>query len=290
VLIAGMALQMAGAQEVRDLTNLEGKTIRAEVLDLADGIVKIRARGRDFEVPLDKLSEEDRKWLQEWDAKRKQTAEDSYYSELVFEDDFSGEDFDERWSHYRSGSVVQDGVMVGITPVGSDHQAVDTIKFEGRRDMEISLKFKFAGSEAIRFNLKFDDNQYKGSHAGHICRITVTRSLATLSDGKTGNFKNEIFEKKKSPGGLDEETKKLLETKSAKFPVDLDNDDWHELVLRTREDKMTLKIDGEVVGELISEGVAHETKNAVGLATPGKDLQYDDFVVKAAPVSGEEEG
>lgn len=286
VILAAAALSTANAQELRELTNDEGKTIRAEVLDLVDGNVKIKSKGRVFEVPLDKLSGEDQAWLAEWDAKRKLTTEDLYYADLLFEDDFSGEGFGERWTHYKSGSLVQDGVMVGITPVGSDHQAVDTVKIESRRDMEVSMKFKFAGPEGKRFNLKFDDNSYKGAHAGHICRITVTRTNVSLSDDKTGIFANEIFEKKSAPGGLDEETKKLLETKSALFPLDLDNDDWHELRLRTREDKMTLEIDGERVGELVSEGVAHPTKSSVGLATPGKDAQYDDFVVKAAPVPG----
>ena len=288
-LLAAMALSAAEAQEFRELTNLDGKTIKAELLDLSDGIVKIRARGRIFEVPLDTLSTDDRTWLAEWDAKRNGTAEESYYGELIFEDDFSGEGFDERWSHYKSGSVVKDGVFEGITPVDSDHQAVDTIKFDGRRDVEVSMKFKFGGPEAQRFNLKFDDNQYKGSHAGHICRVTITRSTVTLSDGKTGVFKNEIFEMKSSPGGLDEETKKLLETKSARFPLDLDNDEWHELLLRTKEDRMTLEIDGESVGELLSEGIAHPTKSSVGLATPGKSMFFDDFVVKASPETGGEE-
>lgn len=207
--------------------------------------------------------------------------ETSYYDELVFEDDFSGGEFGERWKHYKSASVVANGVLAGITSPDSDHQAVDTIKFEGRRDMEIALKFKFVGPDAKRFNLKFDDNQYKGSHAGHICRVVITRKGVTLSDGKTGNFENSIFEMKKSPGGLDEITKKLLATKSARFAVDLDNEEWHRMILRTRADKMVLEIDGKQVGELQSQGVAHSTKSSVGMATPGKGVFYDDFVVKA---------
>jgi hypothetical protein len=207
--------------------------------------------------------------------------EKSSYDELVFKDDFSGEGFGERWKHYKSGSVVKDGVMEGITPVDSDHQAVDTVNFEGRRDMEITLKFKFVGLDAKSFNLKFDDKGHKGSHAGHICRVAITRKGGTLSDDKTGNFENSIFEMKKSPGGLDEKTKNLLKTKSARFVGDLDGDEWHTLVLRTKADKMVLEIDGKKVGELQSEGIAHPTKSSVGMATPGKGVFYDDFVVKA---------
>lgn len=212
-------------------------------------------------------------------------ADDNPYKELIFKDDFSSEGFGKRWKHYKSASVVKDGVFQGITAPDSDHQAVDTIKFDGRQDMEISAKFKFSGPEAKRFNLKFDDNKYKGSHAGHICRVTISPKMVVLSDGKTGVFNNEIFAKRKSGAELDEETKKLLASKSAKFPVKLKMDVWHDLVLRTEGDMMTIMIDGEKLGELQSAGIAHETKSSVGMATPGVGVSYDDFVVKAAPVA-----
>ena len=58
-----------------------------------------------------------------------------YYSRAIFFDDFSGSGFGPRWGHYKSGSVVKDGVLVGITPEGSDHNAVDSIKFDPERDL-----------------------------------------------------------------------------------------------------------------------------------------------------------
>jgi len=207
--------------------------------------------------------------------------EKSYYKELIFKDDFSNVEFGERWKHYKSASVVKDGVFNGITSPDSDHQAVDTVKFEGRKDMEISVKFKFSGPEAKRFNLKFDDSKYKGSHAGHICRATISPTMVVLSDGKTGVFNNAIFEMRKSAGGLDEKTKELLKTKSVKLPVKLKKDDWHDLLIQTRGDTMTVLIDGKKVGELKSEGVAHATKSSVGMATPGVGVSYDDFVVRS---------
>ena len=270
---------------MRTLTNASGVEIEAEVLELTEGVLKIRAKGRVFELPVETLSSEDQEWAAKWAAQQEGEAESSYYEELVFEDDFSGDAFDERWVHYKSGSVIQDGVFAGITPVDSDHQAVDTIKFEGRQDVEVSMKFKFSGPDGPRFALKFDDNQYKGSHAGHICRVTISRADVTLSDGKTGSFANEIYDMKNSADGLSEEVKALLATKVAKFPMDLDNDDWHELLLRTKGDRMTVEVDGEALGELVSEGVAHATKSVVGMATPGNGLLFDDFVVKAAPSS-----
>ncbi len=208
--------------------------------------------------------------------------DEAYYKEVIFKDDFSGEGFGERWKHYKSASEVKDGVFNGITSPDSDHQAVDTVKFDGQQDMQISVKFKFSGPEAKRFNLKFDDNKYKGAHAGHICRAVISPTMIMLSDGKTGNFKNSIFEMKKSAGGLDEKTKELLKTKSVRLPVKLKKDEWHDLLIQTKGDVMTVSVDGKKVGELKSEGVAHATKSSVGMATPGKGVSYDDFEVRAA--------
>lgn len=289
LLCALALLQTADAGEVRKFTNRDGKTITAELLDLADGVVKMRANRRDYEVPLENLSEADQAWLNEWEAKRKEPP--PYYSELVFEDDFSGSGFGEQWGHYKSESVVQDGVLIGKTIDIKDHAGVDSIRFEGRKDMEVSVKFKFAGPEAERFNLWFDDKDYKGAHAGHIASVSISPTGGAIADAKTGNMENSIYEKKKSPEGLDEETKKLLETKTVRFPLELEETkaEWHELLVRTKGEVITVLVDGKEAGSLESEGNAHPTKSVVSLTTSINDVHYDDFVVKAAPAEAVKE-
>lgn len=291
VLITVMALQVAGAREFRDFTNQAGKKIHGELLDLVEGKVKIRAKGKVFEVPLDQLSEADQTWLNEWDLKRKGEEDQLYYKEEVFKDDFSSEGFGEAWRHYKSESVIQDGVLIGKTIDIDDHAGVDSIRFEGRRDMQVSLKFKFAGEEANRFNVWFDDKDFKGSHAGHIASISISPTGGSIADAKTGNMENGIYEMKKSAEGLDESTKKLLESKTSRFELDMEKDkgEWHDLLIRTKGDKVVVKVDGEEVGELQSEGVAHMTKSVVSLTTNANDVHYDDFEVKAASNEGLEE-
>ena len=56
------------------------------------------------------------------------------YPRVIFSDDFSSNSFGPRWGHYKSSSVVKDSMLVGITGEGSDHSAVDNIKFDGERD------------------------------------------------------------------------------------------------------------------------------------------------------------
>jgi hypothetical protein len=39
-------------------------------------------------------------------------------------------------------------------------------------------------------------------------------------------------------------------------------------------------IDGKLVGSLRSEGIAHATKDKIGLVAPGQEINYDNVVIK----------
>ena len=204
------------------------------------------------------------------------------YTRTLFSDDFSGTEFGKRWGHYKSGSVVKDGVLVGITPEGSDHSAVDSVRFDPERDLEVSVKFRFMSDKAKSFNVWFDDKDYKDSHAGHICNVNISPASVSIGDAKTGNFRNDIYEKKKAtPSTLTAEDKAMLATKNKSLPVKLTLQDWHTLVVRTKTDEIEVSLDGKAVGSFKSEGVGHETKTLVSLTTNQVDVQYDDFSIKA---------
>lgn len=209
-------------------------------------------------------------------------APDKLYTRTIFNDDFSGSEFGKAWGHYKSASIVKDGVLVGITPENSDHSAVDHVRIDPERDLEVSVKFRFAGEKAKSFNVWFDDKNYKGSHAGHICNVSVSPASVTIGDAKTGTFRNDLYEKKKSAEGLSKEDKAFLQTKTKRLPVSLTQQDWHTLVIRTKSDEVEVNLDGKKVGDFKSEGVAHDTKTLVSLTTNPVDVQYDDFSIKAA--------
>jgi hypothetical protein len=284
-ILAGLTLS-ASAREFRDLTNLQGKTIKAELLDLTtEGILKVNVNLRPFEIPLSQLSPADQEWLKLWDLERKQGKDAAYFSRELFADDFSGTSFGERWGHYKSASVVRDGVLVGITPDGSDHAAVENIRFDGEQDLQVEVKFQFVSEKARSFNVWFDDKDYKGSHAGHICQVTVSPSHITMSDAKTGAFtlENNIYDRKKLPDGLTADEKKMLESKSKREPIQLDLQKWYTLTARTRGSEIEVLIDGKRVGTFASEGIAHPTKSLVSLTTNEVDVHYDDFRLTTAP-------
>ena len=203
------------------------------------------------------------------------------YARTIFSDDFSSGSFGPRWGHYKSGSVVKDGVLVGITPEGSDHSAVDNVKFEGERDLEVSVKFRFVSDKAKSFNVWFDDKDYKGSHAGHICQASISPKSVNLSDAKTGGFNLEggLYDRKKA-NQLTADEKKMLASKAKAFPVDLKLQDWHTLLITTKGEEIAVSIDGKAVGSFKSEGVGHDHKTLVSLTTNQVDVHYDDFSIK----------
>ena len=203
------------------------------------------------------------------------------YTRTIFSDDFSSGSFGPRWGHYKSSSVVKDGILVGITDEKSDHSAVDNIKFPGERDLEVSVKFRFVSDKAKSFGLWFDDKDYKGSHAGHICQAVVSPTGVTLSDAKTGNFDltGGLYDRSKE-NKLTAEEKEMLKTKRKTVEVKLALNEWHTLVAHTKGDELEVIVDGKSVGSFKSPGIAHETKSLVSLTTNRVDVQYDDFSIK----------
>ena len=203
------------------------------------------------------------------------------YPRVIFSDDFSSEGFGKRWGHYKSSSVVKDGVLVGITAPTSDHSAVDNIRIDGERDLEVSVKFRFVSDKAKSFNVWFDDKNYKGSHAGHICQATISPTSVNLSDAKTGGFDltNGLYDRKKANQLTDDE-KKMLATKAKRVPAKISLGEWHTLVVQTRGDEITVTIDGKEAGSFKSPGINHDTKSLISLTTNAVDVEYDDFSIK----------
>ena len=205
------------------------------------------------------------------------------YPRVIFSDDFSAEGFGKRWGHYKSSSIVKDGVLVGITAPTSDHSAVDHIRIEGERDIEVSVKFRFVSDKAKSFNVWFDDKNYKGSHAGHICQATISPTSVNLSDAKTGGFDltNGLYDRKKANQLTDEE-KKMLAAKAKRVPAKISLGEWHTLVVQTHGDEITVTIDGKEAGSFKSPGINHDTKSLISLTTNAVDVEYDDFSIKGA--------
>jgi hypothetical protein len=202
------------------------------------------------------------------------------FPRVIFSDDFNADGFGPRWGHYKSSSVVKDGVLAGITAPSSDHSAVDNIRIEGERDLQVSVKFRFVSDKAKSFNVWFDDKNYKGSHAGHICQATISPTNVSLADAKTGGFDltGGLYDRKKA-NQLTEDEKKMLAGKAKRVPAKISLQEWHALVVQTHGDEITVTIDGKEAGTFQSGGINHDTKSLVSLTTNAVDVEYDDFSI-----------
>lgn len=201
-----------------------------------------------------------------------------HYQQVIFEDDFSAAKLGKRWGMYKSASTVRHGVMVGNTPEDADHPSVNTIRIKPQADLEVSVRFKFAGSK--NFQVMYRDRNCHSSHAGHICHVAVTPKFLTMYDGKTGIFRKDIRQARKEKKKLDDATLEMLKTKSSRHKIDLDPSRWHQLVIRIQGDLMETFVDGKFVGRFQSEGLAHTTKDQVNLTTGQREMLYDDFQIK----------
>lgn len=143
------------------------------------------------------------------------------------------------------------------------------------QDGAVELRFKIGEGDDL--GLDFVDRELKTVHAGHLCMARVTSRGITLIDSKTGGMNNEIRERRQK-GDKAPELAALLKSKTRIFPRAVKADEWHALLVVVEGDSMRVSIDGQLVGELKSEGIAHPTKRMITLAV-NKSAWVDDVRV-----------
>lgn len=205
--------------------------------------------------------------------------------ELLFADDFERAELGKVWGNVVPTFTLENGTMKGTQtrvnvpaadgkPAVVGHQAVVGNDIP-TRDSIVEFKFRFGGATAI--SAEFDDRKYTGSHYGHICFLRVTPSSVALVDQRDGSMRNDIYEMK-DPAKKAEKAQ-LLKGRSATFPVQMDADKWHTMVLETVGDTMRATLDNKPVAFLKSSGIAHATKSKIEFGCAGKDGYFDDVKI-----------
>ena len=192
---------------------------------------------------------------------------------LIFSDDFERTDLG-AWRQVCQTFTVAAGVMKG-SQTRDDHGAVGSIK-TAFSDGVIEFKFRFEGATSI--NAVCDDKAWKGTHAGHICRATITPKLIRLGDDKEGGMRNDIFEMRKDPKRR-AEGDKLMEGRTKTFPMTITTGEWHRLTMEIIGDEMRVSLDDKFVGSLKSPGFAHPAKSDFHFTVNGKDALFDEVRV-----------
>jgi len=200
--------------------------------------------------------------------------------ENLLSDDFERTELGE-WKSLIPTFTVKGGVLKG-EQTRADHGAVGRV-YRPMKDVVVEFKFKFDGSTT--FNAVFDDQKFKGSHAGHICRVAFTLKQIRLGDDKEGVMRNDIFELRKDPARK-KEADKLLEGRGSASPVTIEPMDWHQVTIEIFGDRMRVSLDGRAVGYLKSPGLAHETKSSFHFTVNGPGVLFDDVCIWQARQAG----
>lgn len=199
---------------------------------------------------------------------------------VIISDDFERKEL-APWKQNCQTFTVGDGVMKG-SQTRADHGAVGAIA-AAFGDAIIEFKFRLEGAASI--HAVCDDKAFKGSHAGHICRATITPKLIRLGDDKEGGMRNDIFEMRRDPKRK-EEGDKLMAGRTQAFPMTIEPRRWYRLAMEIVGDEMRVTLDDKPVGYLKSPGLAHSTKSHFHFTVSGKDALIDDVrIYSAAPSS-----
>jgi len=190
--------------------------------------------------------------------------------ELIFSDDFDRDELVD-WKVVIPGFRVEDGVLVG-TQDRADHGAVGRV-YRQMKDVVVQFKFRLEGSKT--FNTVFDDQKWKGSHAGHICRVAFAPKRIRLGDDKEGIMRNDIFAMRRDPERKGE-ANKLLEGRSSTVAMNLKQKKWYHVTIEIVGDQMRVSLDGQPIGYLQSPGIAHDTKSSFHFTVTGPGVWFDD--------------
>lgn len=200
---------------------------------------------------------------------------------LLFSDDFERAEMGPRWEASQRAFAIVGGAVKGGHPLGQ-HGAVAGVEVPFK-DAVIEFRFRFEGAASI--NAVCDDRAYTNSHAGHICRATITPKLIRLGDDREGGMRNDIYEMRKD-SKRKAEGDNLLAGRTATFPVPITTNEWHQLTLEIAGDEMRVSLDEKFVGRLKSPGIAHPTKSRFHFTINGKDALFDDVKIWAVEPAG----
>lgn len=206
---------------------------------------------------------------------------------VLFADDFSGTAMTPKWAAPKGDWVVADGVATASERADQDSAAVCQVtpRFE-HRDILVEFGFRWEATKVMHLEMR--DTTYKGSHAGHICCLSIMPGEIRLSDYKNGTMANANYERLADKALSKEEKERLkaeILAKSARtYPFKVEKGRWYRARLEVVGDEMLLWIDGKPVAYLHGPGIAHPARNLLCFSIRGKATQLRDFrMVEATP-------
>lgn len=213
------------------------------------------------------------------------------HGELLFEDRFERSEKDDSkeevgggWgtnSKSRANGNKQVDLVDGAVHITMHKTADHGVSFTHPaefRDGSILLKLKLR--EGDDFGINIADLKEKSVHAGHLCQAKFKAGKVTLTDMKTGQMRLDLRTKRQAGEKMSAEEQKLIKSRSQTFDAPLSAGEWHNIEMHIDGPQMIVKVDGQVVGEFESEGIAHPTKRLLRLAVNNQAWVDDVRVYK----------
>ncbi len=194
--------------------------------------------------------------------------------ELILSDNFERKDLGD-WKSLIPTFTVEGGALKGVQ-TRADHGAVGRV-YRPMKDVVVEFKFQLVGSTG--FNAVFDDQKFKGSHAGHVCRVAFAPTQLRLGDDKEGVMRNDIYEMRKDPAHKKDADKLLEGRGSAASIAKLEQQKWYQVTIELKGDELRVSMDGKPLGYLKSPGIAHETKSSFHFTVSGAGALFDDVKI-----------
>ncbi|MEM1444322.1 MAG: LamG-like jellyroll fold domain-containing protein, partial [Verrucomicrobiota bacterium] len=281
----------------RTWTSATGSTIEAELVSKNSmGVNLRRADGSEIFVKFEQLSEADREFVQQGGGETGSGAPElpedlaelvAGRGQLLIHDDFNREDSDDQddlggaWETNSKSRAMGDkqndlveGTLVMTISPRADH-AISTaqVTTETYGDAVCYVKMKI--EEGGQLKLAFNDKNEKAVWAGHINGVTINETSLLISDEKSARFDMKYRENKDS-----DEYREALEAAETTMELDVDADEWVEVVTHHDGETLTVYLDGKEVGSHTSPGFAHPTKNHFAFAVPKKAIVDDLYLWK----------
>jgi hypothetical protein len=197
---------------------------------------------------------------------------------LLVSDDFERAEVGDAWRVSVKSYSIKDGVFVTGQRPEAKHPAVSRLHVPFR-DAVVDFSFKFTGGKQI--TLVFNDKEFQGSHAGHICRAGVSPRQISLGDDCEGPMKFGIYERWQDPAKR-AEVESLVKDRMKKVPIQIDAGEWHRMTVELVGDEMLASLDGKPLAWLKSPGIAHAVKSDWGFTTQGRTIEVDNLRAWAA--------
>ncbi|MEM9704010.1 MAG: family 16 glycoside hydrolase, partial [Planctomycetota bacterium] len=141
----------------------------------------------------------------------------------------------------------------------------------------LTLQFKLPPKGDIGIDLA--DLQEKSVHAGHLLIVRVKPTVTELRDHKAGGMELARRNRRKA-GTVTEDDKRVMKATVKRIKRTVAVNEWHTLSMTTKDDVLSVQIDGESVGELKSPGIAHPTKRTIRIAV-NSECWVDDLKLVA---------